>query len=72
MHRRLAATRTWRPSWWRLEAERAKRRHVGHLPSGGDQGFELALPNPCVFGVMDHRYDEGRMRTGCTSSLVSL
>ena len=36
-------------------------------PSGGDQGFELALPNPCVFGVMDHSYDEGRIRTGCTA-----
>src|SRR5215207_10418554 len=62
-----AASRTCGASRRRLETEPAKRRHVGHLPAGGDQGVDLALPNPCVFGVMDHSHDEGRTGPGGTA-----
>jgi hypothetical protein len=44
-----AAARTGRASRRRLETEPAKRRHVRHVPAGGDQGVDLALPNACVF-----------------------
>src|SRR5829696_6390183 len=57
-----AASRTCGASRRRLETEPAKRRHIGHLPAGGDQGVDLALPNPSVFRVMDHSHDESRTR----------
>ena len=46
---------------WDVQAEAAKWRHVGHLPARGEQGVDLALPNACVFRVVDDSYDEGRI-----------
>ncbi len=41
-----AATWKRRQSWWNVESEGVKRRDIGHVPLGSQQGRELALPNP--------------------------
>jgi hypothetical protein len=56
-----AATGTLLASRWNVQTEGAERRGVGYVPPRGNQGVELALPDPGVFRVVHDGDHEGKV-----------